>query len=464
MTINRGMPGSNHKVYDEIGRVTPNVEYCDSERPHLERIPAPWLPVQRYDKSLQHYIVISAGKVVAEDRSGNLVPAGLRKAFNVAAGSTVLSYTATDVTEGTIDLTTGVAVTVPVDYTQTDVTHALQERGLIKGTEYAMDFISKPIGIAGYNYWQACGPELYNPATYYKANWQPQSHPAITCDFCITLPVIPAAVTSETMANDNTGGAAGLLEDYLDGTQTRAAGWFTSTQIAEVTKYASEVTAGDDVVCYMFANFPLAHITDDTPITATGLTTRKSSIGALRASGDYYIDYDTGLLFLYEAGGDAIPFPFNVVSHIAYYHYNTAVSAAGNTYACATGDLNFGDLLTYDAASNFIKATLDISAAEGYDDSGSIYSTTDPNYGAGDDDDISRQIEYAVSNYVTGIVGQVIDVETYPRDYLDRVKTAYSGQTLATMKAPGSATGGRVDALSYAGGAEKMIVVNLIFR
>jgi hypothetical protein len=464
MAIDRGYV-PNHKVWDRMGRITPNVEYSHSERPHFESFAAPWLPTQRYDQEYEYYIVVSAGKVVAEDRRGHIVPAGLRKAWNKAAGTTVLSYTATDAAQNVIDLTTGVAVTGAVSYTQTQLTDALRLRGLIKETEYAMDFISKPIGVSSYNYWKAAGPDHFNPGKLYQHNFRPQALVAVTCDYCITVPVVPNIASTETMANDNTAGAANLLSNQLDGTTTRAKGWFSSTQINAVTKYASDVAAGDDLVCYMFDAYPLAYVTDDTPMTASvaGLVSKKSSLSAVSAAGDYYIDHDLGLLFVYESGGNAIPSPWAVSSTITYYHYESAVSAAGNTYMCATGDLNFGDFLTYNEDSNLIKANLDIGTAEGYTSAGAVYSA-DPDYDTATDAAISLQLEQAISNHVEGIVGQIIGENIYPRGYLERVKTAYSGYTAANMRTPGSATGGRSDQLTYTGAAEKMIIVNLIMR
>ena len=465
MAISRGYV-PNHKVWDRMGRVTPNVEYSHSERPHFESFAAPWLPVQRYDYEYEYYIVISAGKVVGEDRNGHLVPAGLRKAWNIASGSTALSYTATDVAQNVIDLTTGAVVTGAVSYTQAQLTQALKERGLIKADEQAMDFISKPIGIASYNYWKAAGLDHYDPNTLFQHNFRPQALTAVTCDYCITVPVVPRQAATETMANDRTGGASNELQHYLDGTHTRDEGWFGSAQIAEVAKYDGVVASGDNVVCYMFLNYPLAEITDDTPFTASvaGLLYKKSSVTDISVAGDYYIDNALGLLFVYEADGDAIPSPWTTSATITYYHYNSEVSGAGNSYMCATGDLNYGDLLTYDASSNLVKAVLDIGTAEGYDAAGAPYSA-DPEYDTQTDNSIiSVQLEQAIANYDAGIVGQIIGVNTYPRDYLERVKTAYPGYSAANMRTPGSATGGRSDQLTYAGAAEKMIIVNLIGR
>jgi hypothetical protein len=336
-----------------------------------------------------------------------------------------------------------------------------------------MDFISKPVGFASYNYYKAAGSDHYNPANLYEHNFRPQALTAITCDYASTFPVLPALATTETMANDRTAGGAALMQNYFDGTTTpRVAGWFNSTQINAVDRYSSLVTAGDDVVAYMFVNYPVAHITEDSPITPSvaGLTREVDTIASISAAGDYYLDYEVGVLFLYEAGGDAIPSPWTTAATITYYHYNTAGTATNtvSSYSCATGNLEYGDFLTYDVNSNLIKATLDIANAEGYAAAGTVYSA-DPNYGAAADDAISLQLEQAIDNHIFGIVGQIIGTMVFgegrhSKDYLDRVHTAYAGQAAANMQTPGSATGGRTDQLTYANAAERMIIVNLIFR
>jgi len=468
MTIARGYV-SNHKFWDHMGRITPVVEWSESHRPSVELTVAPWLPVQREETEIEHYIVVSAGKVVAEDKEGHVVPAGLRKAWNIATGSNALTYATIDVTKGVIDLTTGVAVTAAVTYTEAQLTTALRERGLIRHTEKAMDFISKPVGVASYNYYQAAGTDHYNPANLTNHNFRPQAIVAITCDYVLKYPVLPAVATSETMANNNTGEVAGVLEDFFDGTTTpRVAGWFSSTQIHAVTRYASDVAAGDDVVGYMFVNYPVAHITAESPITPSvaGMTRLVDSITAINAAGDYFIDYEVGMLFVYEADGDAIPSPWSAAATITYYHYNTTGTATNtvSTYACATGNLDYGDFLTYDSNSNLVKATLDIGTAEGYDESGDPYAA-DPEYDSqATNSIISNQLEQAIDNHVNGIIGQVIGTDIQPRSYLDRVASGYMGQTAANMRTPGTATGGRSDQLTYSNSAERLVIVNLILR
>jgi hypothetical protein len=466
MAIPRGYV-PNHKFWDRMGRITPNVEWSESHRPHFESFPAPWLPVQRYEKEIETYYTVSAGKVVGEDRVGNLVPAGLRKAFNKATTTTVLSYVAADAEEGVLDLTTGETVAAAVDYTEDEVTEALRERGLIRADERAMDFISKPVGIASYNYYKAPGSDWYNPRNLVQHNFRPQGLTAITCDYAITLPVLPMVETTEPMD-----GAFANLADSIDWTGalgTRTGGWFGSTAINGLVKYSSSVAAGADIVMYVFEKFPLAHITTDHPLTpdttsAAGLVRHVSAVTKISAAGDYFVDYDLGLLFLYEAGGDAVPSPWTVgVSTVTYYHYED-IGTNISTYTCATGNLDFGDFLTYDENSNFVKAALDLANPEGYDAAGAIFTAdTDPDY-SGTDATISHQLEQAIDNHLFGIVGQIIGLEKHPKGLLDRVYTAYKGQTAANMRTPGSATGGRTDQLTYSNSAERMIIVNLVLR
>jgi len=461
MSIPRGYV-PNHKFWDRMGRVTPNVEWSESHRPHFESFAAPWLPTQRYDQEYEYYIVISAGKVVAEDRRGHIVPAGLRKAWNIASGTTILTYTAVDVAQNVVDLTTGELVTAATTYTEAEVTAALKERGSIRPDQRAMDFISKPIGISSYNYWKAAGPDTSNPATLYQNNFRPQAGVAITCDYTITVPLLPAVETTETMD-----GALANSAGSIDWSSTRTGGWFGSTALNGLVALAESVADDADVVGYVFEKWPLAHITAESPITASvaGLVNRVASISAVSAAGDYYIDYDLGILFVYEAGGDAIPSPFTVSSTVTYYHYEDEGTSTNTvtTFMCATGNLEYGDFLTYDVNSNLIKASLDIGTAEGYNASFALYSA-DPDYDTAADAAISLQLEQAIQNHQNGIVGQIIGTTTHPRDYLDRVATGYVGQTAANMRTPGSATGGRTDQLTYANAAEKMVIVNLIFR
>lgn len=472
MTVNRGY-ASNHKFYDDMGRITPNVDWSESHRPHFEAQVASWLPVVRYEQEIRSWFVVSAGKIASVDRERNIVLSGYKKAW-IPGAANVLTYTTDDVSAGTIDLTTGSAVASAVQYSETQITTALRARGLIKETERAMDFISHPIGYASYNFYQAAGTDVRNPATYTYHNFKPQELVAVTCDYVMVAPLTPAAAATETMANDNTAGADTALSTNGFGVK----GWYNSTQINDSDRFASSIAADADIVCYVFDNYPVARNTGSTPITSDvtgGLVEEKNSVSAVTAAGDFYIDYAVGILFLYEEGGNAIPTGWSVSSTVDYFHYASAAgSAQVSSYFCATGDIKEGDLVTYDANSNLIKAELDIANAMGYNGSGNAY-TTDPDYDTAADADISLQLEQAVANYESGIIGQVLNSIDYPRDYLDRVRTAYEGSvstpnpltgipTQASMQTPGSATGGRSDQLTYTNSADKVLIVNFIKR
>lgn len=451
---------ASHKQWDHTGFVVPEVEHSESQYPAAELKPAAWLPVVRYDKKVEEYTVIAAGKVVSLDKQGHVVPAGLKLAFEAAGGATVLTYTANDYSEGTIDLTTGVsyATNGTTTYTQTQVTTALRARGLIGAAEFARDFISEPIGYAPYTYWQWCGGDGWNPALFRKHNHSLQHQVAAGTDKVLEIPVVPAAVSAETQ-----GGGAGIADTAITfGT----AAWKSSTGIAATTRYSSLVTAGDNVVAMVLNRLPVAKITLNTPITDSGsklaAMTEVDSIAAVKAggSGYFYVDYDAGVLFLYEAGGNAIPTGFSTIATITYYSYETAATGSGSI-AQVLGNVREGDFLTFDSNSNFVKFAPEISSASG-GANGNAYSA-DPDYDSDADADISSQLEAFVVGATTRCIGQVLAVWEWPRSGIEKVMTQY--QTLTNYeRMPGTATGGLTDAQVQAGAANHTAIINFLSR
>lgn len=166
------------------GETTPFVELCESVVPGLGKgvYPAPYLPIQRYDKWIESGVVISVGVPVGFDNMGYLVPAGL-------AGGQTLTYTSYDVDMGVLSVDTGTAVaaagaaTIPTALCPTD--------GVI------------PVGIATYNIynnlggctftvWPTYSMDMSNPINYRLHNTTKEDAVAFTCDYVIEVPWIGA--------------------------------------------------------------------------------------------------------------------------------------------------------------------------------------------------------------------------------------------------------------------------------
>lgn len=444
-----------HAQWDHTGFIFPEVEWSGSEYPGGEFKPADYLPLVRYEKKMENWMVIMPGKPIALDRLGRVVPAGMKVAFDVASGSTALTYTANDYTESVIDLTTGVAYATngTTNYTQNQLTLALRARGLIRATEVARDFVSTPIGYAPYAFLQWCGGDGFNPVNYRRHNYNMQHQTAVGCDKVLQVPLVPAEETTETMGDGTISGSA-----ITFGTSQ----WHNATGLAATTRYSSLVSAGDNVVGYVFGKPPVAtQVANHTEFTCTALSGKSevSSIGAV-SSTTYYVDYEAGVMFVYAAGGTAVPSPFvDGTTTITYYTYEDAATGSANL-AMALGDLRPGDFVTFDSNGNWIRAHIDIGTAPNGTDG---HYTSDPDYSAGTDANISAQLEATIEEAVFRTLGQVMAVVEYPRSGLERVKTQYTGLT-AVERMPGTATQGMVDALNLAGGADRMVVINFLAR
>ena len=447
--MNYNLYNATHKSWDHVGNVTPNVEYSEAIRPHGEFMVADYLPVGRYDKFYEHYFVVSAGKAVAFDRFGRVVPAGLKVAWAVASG-TVLAYAAVDATEKVINLTTGVAVTGAVNYTRTQLTAALLARGYIDSTENAEDFISYPIGVAPYNYIQWCGGDGSNPALYRQHNYNMQPRVGILCRYVIELPVVPASGGSVAIGSaDAISGSA-----IADWTTSNAAGsWFNATALAATTRYAADVGVAPKNPNVVALNLPVMSMAKNTTITPmtlpVGFTREVDSIAGLTTAGDYFFDYDVGVILFYKLSGAAA-----AVGSVTFtFYYYDAIPATVSTYACALGALKPGDYVKADANSNFVKVNTLVST----DFTG--LTTADP----------ETSLTYAEMALVLNVlakrqdevIGQVLDGELYPKDFLERVRTMYPDMGV-TDRMPGSASGGMPDAITYAGGSNRKIRILIL--
>jgi len=450
---------TNHRQWDHFGYITPEIGHTENTVAiNFEGKPAAWLPVVRTESYTEFAITVPAGKVVALDREGRVVPAGYKYVFEAAGGDTILTYLATDVTNKVTDLTTGAVLTGATTYTQTQVTTALRNRGLISASETARDFISWPIGYSPYNYYSWCGGNGLNPGEYKQHNFNGQHGVAVNNDAAIRLPLVPAQEAVETQG----GGLAIADTAIVFGT----GGWKSSTGIHATPLYTDLVAVGNDVVAMVFNKWPVAKITNDTPITESSSTlagmTEVDSIAALLVSGSdyFYIDYDHGVLFLFETDGNAIPTGFNVANTVTYFTYEDA-AAGSSTIALATGNIKPGDWLTFNNTSDYVKWTPDIGTCFG-GASGDSFAA-DPDYGTGATATISAQLEAFAEQSRNAVIGQALGYWVHPRDALDKVKTQFTVFSNAERNS-GSATEGRPQALPLAGASNLEVIINFCNR
>jgi hypothetical protein len=358
------------------------------------------------------------GKVVSCDPDGKLCPAGMKIAAELAGTGDVLTYGVNDVTAGTINVATGVAVTLA------ELTDAGSTRGYTVTEIDAAGFlgeagrsftVSNPVGVAPFAYLQNAGGDGFNPTDYKQHNYNMQHLVTVLCDYVLELPLVPAQTAAEALTFD-----------------------------APVSN-VSCLSGGN-----LLTNLPVAANTIRTPMVFAGtdaalFVNQVDSQADIEVAGDWSVDLDDGVVCVY-----ATVTPSGVT--LDYSHY-AAAPATVSVFASAVGDPQCGDLLTFDANSNLRVA----SAANLY---------------IGDTSSGDEAANIARSHGL--IVGQVLDRDAgVPKDYLDRVRTAYSPAigTDASGSKPGylgqmdqmagSATGGAPSNVHYAGAADTVVRVNL---
>lgn len=408
---NFGQYTGNHKTWDHVGNILPNVEYSEGIRPHGEFKPASWLPVQFFEKHYENWFVIMPGKVIALDGDGRVVPAGLKIAAELAGTGDVVTYTANDVAAGVINVTTGNPVTTA------ELTDAGPTRGYTAAEIDAAGFlgvsgvalsISAPVGVAPYPYLKWAGGDGSNPVDLDLHNYTMQHQVAILCDYVMEMPLVPAETSEEALT-------------------------FSAP--------ASNISTAS------LANTPVAANTMRTLITFTGgssatlFVNEKTTAAGVVASGDWHVDLRTGLVTVYASAQ-----PTSVVC--TYSHY-ASTPATLSAFASAVGNLKGGDLVTFDANSNYVLAS-----------QANLYLANDPT-GA------------EVARAQGLIVGQVLERQTGVKALLDKVRTSYSpaintsgaGGKPAYLgqldQMPGSATGGAEANVHYAGAADTKVTINL---
>jgi len=430
---------------DVFDNITPNnVVQRDVSAPHGEWKPADWLPVV-FTKSDIHSgedgFVISSGKVVAFDRNNRIVPAGLRAALVGAALTTVtLTYDADDYGYQVTDLVTGAAVasSAGASYTMNQVADAIVERGFVDAatettsgtvpvatiadcTEVIEAFISKAVGVAAYDIFVWSGRPEDGDQKF--TNYSKQHLIQFLTELQMKVPHRCAASTTADAFDISVIDAGALKVTALSGPgDFPAAGevWL-ETALDDVARY-SVSAEGQAVVAWTLANRPVAKNTSRTPISCDVdgvLTTERTSIGAIKNEGDWYLDAETGLIFTHSdtyatlLAADSDP-------TFSYYYYTVgaATGASSDRYIMFDGEGKPGDDISYDASSNFC---------------------------------VMGSAEDALGAANVRSIGRLHNVEAEPKGLLDKTKTAFG---LAGMSAvsqmPGTATAGYSDLITLA--------------
>lgn len=463
---------ANHKPWDHVGNIIPDVEHSEGERPAVEFHVASWLPVQFFDKYYENWIVIMPGKAVALDPDGNVMPAE----YGLTSGTVV--YAQNDVDAGVTDIATGLPVSVAKTVTLSQLSGTLQSgwtrdnagvaadhtsgfmgRG---GVAFGDSVLKYPIGIAPYAYLQWAGGDGSNPVQYRQHNYNMQHQVAVLCDYVVKLPLVPVQKATETIAKTVTNSALAFGTSH---THTAAYAEQNTTNRYDAGGLGTlPILSTYTVIALALDEYPLAQQTIRTPLVldstvtadnaalAALLANEVTSLAAVKKAGDYFVDYPVGVVFLYSSDATTVPTAISGASgtvRLTYYRLNAAASTVSK-FASVLGNASMikaGDFLKVGASSNWVLA--------------------DPS-----------------SDNFASIMGQVIGFETYPRDGLDRVKTAFN-PTIGTSAAgsvgsgaagsasvnlgqmdrmPGSATGGVPDLINFAGAADTMVIVNLVSR
>lgn len=328
-------------------------------------------------------------------------------------GSSAVTYTTNDVTYGTIDVRNGNACTSASVSASPITLSGLTWMG-VSGVSWA---IKPPVGVAPYPFLQWAGDGSVNdtgnnPAYWRHHNYNMQHRVALLCDSCLLLPYVPASQTATSLAANT---------------------WASNVQ-----------------TCTAVSNLPVALNTTRTPIAftngnASDVSTRfvnqVTAAADVTAAGDWHINYQTGVVTVY-ATSSITTGDYN----IAYYHYASAASTV-SVFGSVLGAVGPSDQLKSDSNSNWVLATPKVYGTENGDN-------------------------FDTFSY---IMGQVLELQAEPTDYLDRVRTAYSSLSTSATGAlpgsagqmdqmPGSATGGVSSLVNYAGAANLVAVVNLVSR
>ena len=418
---------TRNDVFDSI---TPNcVVQPDVAVPAGEWKPARYLPVQWTGEASKDGFIISKGKVVCLDNAGRIADMFFKAQCAAAAATNtqIVVYDSIDVEFGIYNIATGEPCANGDAPTLLDIAEGLVNQGLVVvGRDVAAAptnlttaqavcdaMWSEPIGVAAYDIFAWAGDA---PAELVYNNYQKQHLIQFFTEVQMRAPLVVAAATATAAvanppvtATTFVGGTAGQVIELSD--------------LVQLERY--DDLTGSTMCAVIVDSAGIAQNTDRTPITcsvAGVLTNQKSSADLIHSPGDFFVDSEVGLVFIHSSDGTVANSQLSAGGNIVHYPLAGGASTQYK-YIHAIGPVRPGDSLTYDAFSNFVKA--------------SAGST---------------------------IIGRVLSVEAQPKGLLDRVSTAWHGSSFnAAAKMPGSATKGFTDmiTLSDESVADQIITINV---
>lgn len=207
--------GTGRPVND-MGETTPEIEVSESIRPWGKFLPAPYLPVGRFDEHKRANIVLSVGTPVGLDAVGSLVPAGIPDGHTFEFDSEDFR-TGLFATRNPAD---GLAIT-------SATTEAKAAQGLLGVSGLLATRVEKfvrTVGVTSYNVfsheggvtftgWPSYTLQHSNPVNYAQHNTMAQDLVAITCDYCLLVPYVEGKnlLGGATKVFDNTADAVAVL-------------------------------------------------------------------------------------------------------------------------------------------------------------------------------------------------------------------------------------------------------------
>ena len=410
--FNRYTSGGGRPV-DEMGGTTPGIEFSESERPAVGLLPAPYLPVTRFDVHKRANVVLSAGTPVGLDTVGNLVPAG-------TPGGHTFTYSALDFATGLV-ATRAALAGAAVAAAGNSIAHAtLLSDGL--------GIFTRPIGVVSYNVfsheggfdagvWPAYTLTHDNPLTFGIHNTMSQDLVAVTCDYVLQVPYVfgKNLLSLVAKATDNDANEVAVLSttaksypfahDELIASATvtlSASGQIVSTGTSgsltnlEIVFVSPACGVGDNG----------SAVTDlDTLVLTSGATLTFSTTGTDASTAGAGVAFTT-----LAAKGN----------HILY-------SAETEKYIVVKN--RFGGTVAYGATANIFRMELGAQIKPG-----------DPVVCR-----LGKFVKFDSTRHdADEIIGQCLRVDKSPvnKDYLTNVKTAYERSSTVSHRMAGSATRG----------------------